>query len=95
MEKEEKENNIQSKIKLTEEQMQAINDCCELIKSVGETVIELWEAVKRIFIEVYKEIKERLTRKVSVRTKAKRKGKRYVHNYKKFELWKLISRWKK
>lgn len=77
---------------MTEEQKQRLleiqNKMYEDLKPFIETINRIWEAIKDLVIKVWTQFKNFLERKVSVRTKSFKKGKRYIHGYKKIELWK-------
>ena len=80
---------------MTEEQKQRLleiqNKIYKDIKPFIEVITRIWESLKEIAIKIYKNLKEFLERKISIRTKSFKKGKRYIHTYKKFELWKFVK----
>ncbi len=80
---------------MTEEQKQQLleiqNKIYEDIKPFIETINRIWEAVKELVTSVYIQLKNFLERKVSIRTKSFKKGKRHIHSYKKIELWKWVK----
>lgn len=80
---------------MPEEQKQRLleiqNKIYEDIKPFIELMNRIWMQVKDILIDVYNNLKEFLMKKVSIKTKSYKKGKKYVHSYKKIELWRLLS----
>ena len=62
----------------------------EKIKPVIDAVYKITEAIVSTAVEAWKQLKEYLTTKVSVRTKKTKKGKKYIHSYKKIELWRIL-----
>lgn len=71
------------KITFTDEQMETIKKCMDII-------IKACESVKEIIIEAFNQLKGFLNKEVSIRTKKHKKGKKYIHNYIKIKLWKVI-----
>lgn len=73
------------------EQFQKIaEELYEKIKPVIDAVYKIAEAIVSNAVEAWKQLKEYLIAKVSVRTKKTKKGKKYIHSYKKIELYKLF-----
>ena len=79
---------------MTEEQKEQLRKIAEKlyekIKPVIDAVYEIAEAIANTAVEAWKQLKSYLTTKVSVRTKREKKGKKYIHSYKKIELWRLL-----
>lgn len=71
-------------MKLTDEQKEVIKKCVQI-------VTELFQHMKKAFIQVYEQVKEFLNKKVSIKTKSFKKGNKYIHSYKYVELWKIFS----
>lgn len=73
------------------EQFQKIaEELYEKIKPVIDAVYEIAETIASTVVEVWKQLTAYLTTKVSVRTKKTKKGKKFIHSYKKIELWRLL-----
>ena len=73
------------------EQFQKIaEELYEKIKLVIDAVYEIFETLASTAVEVWKQLTAYLTTKVSVRIKKTKKGKKYIHSYKKIELWRLL-----
>ena len=73
------------------EQFQKISEeLYEKIKPIIDAVYKIAEAIVSTAVEAWKQLKEYLTTKVSARTKKTKKGKKYIHSYKKIELYKLF-----
>lgn len=58
----------------------------ESFNKIADVISKFVDQVKDIFMNVYASLKDMLNKKVSVRTKKYKKGKRYVHSYKKIKL---------
>lgn len=77
---------------MTDEQLlKTQNKMYENLKPFIEKINRIWEAVKELFIKVWIQLKKFLEIKVSIRTKSFKKGKKYIHSYKKIELWKWVK----
>lgn len=80
---------------MTEDQKQRLleiqNKIYKDIKPFIELMNRIWESIKDLVIDAYKSLKEFLQKKVPIRTKSYKKGKRYIHSYKKKELWKVLK----
>lgn len=63
----------------------------ESFDSIVDALSKFVEQVKDVFIKVYDSIKEMLNKKISIRTKRYKKGKRYIHSYKKITLLDYIK----
>ena len=73
------------------EQLQKIaGNLYQLIKPIIDKVCEIAKAIADTINEIYNWLKEILISKVSIKQKKRKKGKKYIHSYKKIELWKLI-----
>lgn len=79
---------------MTDEQKEQLQEIAEnlyqLIKPIIDKVYEIAKAIADTIIEIYNWLKEILISKVSIKQKKRKKGKKYIHSYKKIELWKLI-----
>lgn len=79
---------------MTEEQKEQLERTAEemyqIIKPIIDKFFEIARAIVSAVTEFFEYIKEIATIKVSVRTKKIKKGKKYIHSYKKYELWRLL-----
>ncbi len=69
------------------EKLQALVD--KIVNIISKFVAQ----VKEVFIKAWSSVKDILNKKISVRTKKYKKGKRYVHSYKKIKLFDCIRRY--
>lgn len=80
---------------MTKEQKENIFRCgnlmIEQLKPVIELIENVWHQLKEILSAAYKHLKEYLEKDISTRTKKHKKGKKYIHNYKKIQLWKFLN----
>lgn len=81
-----------SEIEFTEEQLEMIHKLEETLQPVIECISKLFDEIKTIFLKVYENLKTFLSTKISIKSKSYKKGKKYIHSYRKLELWKYVRR---
>lgn len=79
---------------MTEEQKEQLERIAEemykVIKPIIDRFFEIAKEIASAATDFFEYIKEIVTIKVSVRTNKVKKGKKYIHSYKKYELWRLL-----
>lgn len=79
---------------MTDEQKEQLQEIAEnlyqIIKPIIDKIYEIAEEVANKLNSMYEWVKEFLTLKVSIKQKKRKKGRKYIHSYKKIELWKVI-----
>lgn len=71
--------------------LEMLNKLYEDIRPFVEIIIKIWEAVREIVTKIYIQLIEFLKTKILIKTKSFKKGKRFIHGYKKIELWKWVK----
>lgn len=79
---------------MSDEQLQLIikagNDLMESMRPFIELLERVWESIKITFQKFYEELKQFLYKKVPMKTKCYKKGKKYIHSYIKVKIWRML-----
>lgn len=79
---------------MTEEQKQSLintsNELIEAMRPFVELMTRVWDGIKELVLKAYEELKKFLYKEIPIRAKCYRKGKKYIHGYKKVKMWRIL-----